>query len=64
MELLSLVLVLADVACTFVFGYASYHLFRFVFSRYSDWREECGLRPWSIRRCVALAFLSAASLVL
>lgn len=64
MELLSLVLVLADVACTFVFGYAAYHVLRLALSRYSDWREERGLKPWSNRRCFVVALLSAVSLVL
>lgn len=64
MELLSLVLVLADVACTFVFGYAAYHVVRFSLARCSDWRESHGRKPFSPRRCFVVALLSAVSLVL
>ena len=64
MELLSLVLVVADLICTLVLVFCLFHVLRWALSRVSEWREADGKRPWSARLCFALALLAALSFIL
>ena len=64
MELLSLVLVVADLICTLVLVFCLFHVLRWALSRVSEWREADGKRPWSARRCLVLSLLAVLSFIL
>lgn len=64
MEILSLVLLVADLVCTLVLVLCLFHVLRWALSRVSEWREDDGKRPWSARRCFVLALLAALSFIL
>ena len=64
MEVLSLVLVVADLICTLVLVFCLFHVLRWALSRVSEWREASGGTPWSARRCFVFALLAALSFIL
>ena len=64
MELLSLVLVVGDIACTLVFAYCVYLVLRLALSRVSEWRVSLGRREIPARRALVLAVLAALSFIL
>ena len=64
MELLSLVLVVGDIACTLVYAYCVYLVLRFALSRVSEWRVSHGRREISARRALVFAVLAALSFII
>lgn len=64
MEVLSLVLVVADLICMLVLVFCLFHVLRWALARVSEWREAQGKRSWSARRCLVLALLAALSFIL